>query len=78
MTERPSFAVAPDHEHEWRPLRHQRAPTGPPPEHTAFEVLICACGVYVVFPRSNYALALPEFQRVFVAGMLALGFREAD
>lgn len=74
-----SIGIPPDHVCEFRPLRSVAAPTGPPPEHTRFEVLICStCRTFEIFPRTNYALTLDEWREMFVGAMAAMGFRPAE
>jgi hypothetical protein len=67
-----------EHDHTWRLANAQvKAPTGPAPEHTVFVVLVCACGVFDPFPRSNWELATADFRADFVATMAASGLQLA-
>lgn len=52
------------HEHDFTPwVTFHHAPTGPPPEHTSFIVLLCAeCGEAQPFPVVNYELTTAEFR----------------
>jgi hypothetical protein len=67
------------HEHSfkrWTSFSH--APTGPPPEHTSFMVLLCLeCFAYVLFPRQNYELCTDEFKARFRERATAEGWHEA-
>jgi hypothetical protein len=67
------------HEHcftRWTRFNH--APTGPPPEHTSFIVLLCVdCFAYVLFPRQNFELCTDEFKARFRERATREGWHEA-
>lgn len=65
-----------EHEHAFYRIGFiDHAPCGPPPEHTRFEVLFCACGACDVFPRSNYELVTPAYRAQFEARLTAIGMQ---
>jgi len=55
-----------------------RAPAGEPPAHTSFMVFTCACGVYRLFPRSNFALCTDAFHAQFRAAAAAAGWHDEE
>ena len=58
------------HAHRFTAMPVPRFNLEPPPAHTSFQVLFCACGHAEIFPRGNYALLSEEARGRFERHLL--------
>ena len=63
-----------EHEHAFEVMHEERAPTGPPPEHTKFMVMRCACGAVQIFPYANWRLTTEAYKTEFLSHLYAHGY----
>jgi len=67
------------HVHDfYRTISWHRAPVGPHPSHTSFEILVCPCGAFRVWPEQNFDLVTGDFREQFERMTTALHWRRVD
>lgn len=62
-----------EHEHRYSVTDIQHAPINDVGGHTSFHLLTCRCGEVKPFPRFNFDLTTPAFQRDLIARLAVEG-----